>query len=83
MGRETRRGGFGPSRSSSLPPTQPHCTNGGCVHPTRRPILSLSSPLIVPFIIIPCYIICIIRIQYDLFFLYINCDLKSVYEVIN
>jgi hypothetical protein len=38
----------------------------GCAHPICRPVLSLSLPLVVPFIIIT-YIICI-RTQYNLFF---------------
>jgi len=44
-----------------------------------QPLLFVLPPLIVPFIIITYYIICIIRMQYNLFFFYINCNLKSIY----
>jgi hypothetical protein len=47
IGRETRRGGFGPSRSSS-PPSAAPLYERGSVHPTCYPVLSLSSPLVVP-----------------------------------
>jgi hypothetical protein len=56
MGRETRRGGFGPSRLSS-PPSAAPLYERGSVHPTRCPILSLSSPLVVPLGPLPLLLI--------------------------
>jgi len=47
--------------------------------PTHHPVLSLVA-LIVLFTIITYYIICIIRMQYNLFCFYMNCNLKSIYE---
>ena len=77
MGRETRRGGIRPLSFVLSPPPQPHCMNGAA----RIPLAALFSLSCHPsFIIITYYTICIIRTQYNLFFFYINCNLKNVYE---
>ena len=64
MGRETRRGRIRPLSFVLSPPPQPHCINGAACIPLAA-LFSLS---------------CIIRTQYNLFFFYINCNLKNVYE---
>lgn len=70
IGRETRRrGGFGPSRSSS-PPSAAPLYEWGSVLPTRCPVLSHLSPLVVPLLLLLLIILhVLLEINIILFFI--------------
>jgi hypothetical protein len=76
-----RRGGGGDSAPlvHRLPPPQPHCMNrAACI--LHAALFSLFPPLLSPLIIITYYITCIIRNQYNSFFIPI-CNFKKSCKV--